>query len=170
MWTETQLERIEVLRREREDGKAKKKKEQYERKHTFRFKIGDRVSHLLDGVYLIGYIVAVRENEWDVRCKYGTFTVGLKGIRPDMKPMGPVKDYSQVVVSEKIKKMGTAELIRNLPGFRTRYKWYDDIIHGWREQYNEDEIRAELITRPHIPNKREVRKIEKLIAEGKIRP
>lgn len=164
MYTPEQEEKIAQLRHAAEVEKYHKQFEsKTPTKDRWTLEKGDDCTVRLNGITLVGNILDKRTRTG----KYGSY------ITYDIStPLGVLKefsnsyteerfvrkrfkiDYSNVKVPEKLKTTYTQKLLWMLSIARLggTYEWFN-------EKYTYEELKAELATRPHIPNKRERRVI-----------
>lgn len=154
MYTEEQLQRLEELRADRERDRLNKQKEiEWRSKQiTNKLKVGDPVFVTLEGKTVSGYIVKERKPyRYDVSTPHGVIEdLGYGNVRRRV-----VMDLSNVEIPEELKNESTRNLLRMLQGFR---------CDNWlvlRKGITEEQVRAELKNRPHIPTKGEKKVFEK---------
>lgn len=159
-YTPEQEEKIAMLRKEAEAERWRKSLHKNEpRRYYPSLQKGSDCTVTIGGMTIIGTVVDMRQTKsgtkvYDISTPAGMikdFTSSYlekRRIRLRIK-----KDLSRVVVPETLKKMSTPNLIRLLRSMSLDF--YYDYEHYNRYAYTEDQVRAELATRPHIPNKRE---------------
>lgn len=123
--------------------------------------VEDPVFIIINGVSFSGYIVKIitSREKYIVSTPHGEMTVSREQIKKRY-----VEDYSNVTIPEVLKKMRTKELLRQL-SYTGEYR-YDDNEY-WVKSYGQDELRAELANREHIPSKREIKTVKKYLASKK---
>ncbi len=132
------------------------------------FKKGDPIFVVLDGTEFSGFINSIEVNEegqsefFTAATPHGVLTdLSFKNIKRRI-----VDDLTGVVVPEHFKKMTTKQLLRELQVARG-HSDYNDYAHWFRHSYDIRQLKAELATREHIPNKRENAKVRELKAKMK---
>lgn len=162
MYTKEQEERISQLRAERENEKNKRiqEREREEAMKKRHLDVGSSVYVTIDGKTVSGYIVN-KNDEWrfDVKTPYGivrNVDVFKGEIRGRL-----VQDLSQVEIPEEVKKCTTGRLLSLLNAHRKPYGYWST------PEFTEEQIKAELKNRPHVPTKGEKRIYEKRIKNQK---
>lgn len=154
MYTEEQLQRLEELRADRERDRLNKQKEiEWRNKQaTNKLKVGDPVFVTLEGKTVSGYIVKEREAyRYDVSTPHGV----IEGLDYGSVRRRVIMDLSNVEVPEELKSKSTMNLLGMLQGFRSG-NW--SVL---RRGITEEQVRAELKNRPHVPTKGEKKVFEK---------
>ncbi len=158
-YTPEQEAKIAMLRKEAETQKIKNLWDKtMEERHAekFELKVGDPCFVTIDGVTISGYIMEIdSRDKWNKLYEIKTPNGRIVDIPARSVSRRFVKDYSNVVIPEALKSMSTPDLLALLRASRQYYE-YDDYYKG---SYTEDQIKAELSKRPHIPNKRETKMV-----------
>lgn len=164
IYTEEQEQKIARLREEA--SKPKEKVVINDRPWNRPIKATDRVTVTIDGITTIGYVLSVSKE----LVKYSkthnvlvdTFTIStpygiMKNVPRNKVSLRYYKDLSHIVIPEELKTMSTKWLMSELSSHRSGFYCYDD-DEGYHPQFSskfsEDEIRAELRTRPNIRSKK----------------
>jgi uncharacterized protein (DUF488 family) len=149
IYTEDQLRKIENLRATREIEKLRKYMAQEQIKRlkptSFSLNQGDPIFITLNGKTISGYISNISSSDiYDVNTPYGL----IKGIKRKNIRGRNVVNYNNVTIPEELKTKSTKSLLKILQCFRNG---------SWNvsNNFTEDQVRAELKNRPHIPTKGE---------------
>lgn len=157
-YTDEQLEKIERLRAEANKPKPQPMTFSDSEWSPYRkLKATDRVTVNIDGNTVIGYILAISGDNHTISTPYGI----MKNIPKSKLRLRYFKDLSHVVIPEELKTFTTPDLLSELNNRRNGYDYDDDGYYQPRtSKFSDDQIRAELRTRPNIGNSRS-RKIVK---------
>jgi len=162
LYTEEQLEKIARLREEANKPKSKgfdTSKYNNEWSIFRNLKVTDRVTVTIDGVTLIGYVLKVDGDDHTISTPYGV----MKNISRSNLRLRYFKDLSHIVIPEELKAITLGELQQELNGRRNGCNYNDEEYwpKSYLSKYSDDEIRAELRTRPNIRKKRCQRVVNK---------
>ena len=167
IFTEEQQEKIEQMRKARAQLKTR---ETYvtnlNRFHDNPFIVGKPVFVNIEGTEFIGHIEKVDTSDKSITF-YNVVTPHgiLKKLTRNNLRSRIVKDLSDVKVPEKLEKLSAQVLLKLLNNCRKNsdrgYAAFEKVI------YNEIEIKAALVGKPHISNKRENKKVRKFKQRSK---
>lgn len=149
MYTEEEQKKINELRLLREREIVEKNEYMVWLKNRKTLDVGDPVSITIDGKTISGRITKVYGNGvYDVNTPYGVITNHDK-VTFEIR-YRPVQDLTNVVVPEELKTISTHKLLKLLQEHRSGNAEYYEAPTWTKEQ-----IKAELMYRPHVPTKGE---------------
>lgn len=155
-----QQDRLSRLRKEHENDKEVFK-DRLANIRTYGLEVNDPVRVTIKGVSFSGYIYSKNNSDfegtfYEVSTPHGIIKCEWGQVRRRSTP----GDYSGVEVPEALKKMSTKKLLKTLGFIRLSY---DGTTY---EGYTEDQVKAELSTREHVPSKRELKVIKELMKKS----
>jgi hypothetical protein len=160
MYTEEQEKKIDYLREQRELEREKKNANNTHSdflKNQNRLGVGDPVFITIDGKTISGRIVGSHGNYvFDVNTPYGRIT-DISAHESKMCKRF-VEDLSHVKVPEELKTMSTHRLLKLLQDYRC-----GNFEYWGTPKWTKEQLKAELMLRPHVPTKGEKRIFTKRI-------
>lgn len=162
MYTPEQRERLAMLRASAEiERRQNIAPSGPVEKFGWNIEVGDDCTICFDGITIVGNVIAKRilstySTKYDVNTPLGV----IKNFSNNYSEKRSIRkrirtDLSGIEIPEQLKTVYTQKLLRMLYIARIEgsYKGFgeNDVI----EKYSIDELKAELATRPHIPNKKE---------------
>lgn len=152
-----QMDRINQLRKERNEENEKNKTR---KTIDFRLKKGDPVYVDLNGTRFTGKIEKVNgTNVWDVSYDVSSPYGILKDLDYRQVTKRNLQDLSNVEIPEELKNLPANKLVKMLRSTYGVYREYGDAGagHVWfnGKSYSDVQIKAALIGKPHVSNKRE---------------
>ena len=164
VFTPEQLDKVNQLRAEREKNNIKAPKG--EAKPPFSLKNGDPVYVSLKGTRFTGKIENVIESKWWWDTKYDVSTPHgiLKDLERNQVTKRHLQDLSAIEVPEVLKDLPAHKLLKLLRSTYTSTYEYGDpgIGYAWYQgkSYSDLQIKAALIGKPHVTNRRERQKVK----------
>jgi len=167
VFTPNQLDRINQLREERERNNIPAPKGEQKPKNLL--KRGDPVYVHLNDTKFTGKVEKVHgsgQNSWNYTYDISSPNGILKGLEYNQVTKRNLPDLSSIVVPEELKDLSAGLLLKLL---RSTYGWnYDNIGpdpgagYTWYQgkSYSDMEIKAALVGKPHVGNKRERQRVK----------